>query len=173
MSGKISFLQSLTWLSNIPLWVFVCVCVCVPQLSSNDVLLDCFHVLIAVDDNAMNIRLKITPWHSGSFPLNMLFSHSVVSNSLWSHRMQHPRLLYTISWSFLNLTSFELMMSSNHLTFCCPLLLPSVFPSIRDFSNELTLWIIWPKYCSFSISHSNEYSELIFFRTDWFGLLAV
>ena len=72
--------------------------------------------------------------------------------------------------------STELMMPSNHLILCCPLLfLPSIFPSIRDFSSELALHIQWPKYWSFSfsISPSNEYSGLISFRIDWFDLLAV
>jgi len=65
-------------------------------------------------------------------------------------------------------------MISNHLMLCRPLLLlPSIFPSIWDFSNELTLCIRWPKYWSFSFSPSNEYSGLIFFRIDWFDLLAV
>ena len=65
-------------------------------------------------------------------------------------------------------------MPSNHLTLCCPLLLlASVFPSIRVFSNESVLCIRWPKYWSFSISSSNEYSGLISFRIDWFNLLAV
>ena len=70
----------------------------------------------------------------------------------------------------------ELVISSNHLILCCPLLLlPSVFPSIRVFSNESVLCIRWPKYrCfSFSISPSNEYSGLISFTTDWFNPLAV
>ena len=64
---------------------------------------------------------------------------------------------------------------SNHLIFCCPLLLPSIFPSIRVFSNESVLRIRWPKYWSFSfsISPSNEYSRLISFRIDWLNLLAV
>ena len=67
------------------------------------------------------------------------------------------------------------MMPSNHLTFCCPLFLPSVFPSIRVFSDESALCIRWPKYWSFSfsISPSNEYSGLISFRMDWLDLLAV
>ena len=72
--------------------------------------------------------------------------------------------------------SIELVMPSNHLILCHPLLvLPSIFPSIRVFSNELTLCIKWPKYWSFSfiISSSNEYSGLISFRIDRFGLLAV
>ena len=65
-------------------------------------------------------------------------------------------------------------MPSNHLIFCCPLLfLPSIFPSIRVFSNESALHIRWPKYRSFSISPSNEYSGLISLRMDWFDLLAV
>ena len=72
--------------------------------------------------------------------------------------------------------SIELLMPSNHLIVCCPLLLlPSIFPSSRVFSNESALHIRWPKYWSFSftISPSNEYSGLISFRIDWFDLLAV
>ena len=69
----------------------------------------------------------------------------------------------------------ELVMPSNHLILCCPLLLPSVFPSIRIFSNELALHTRWPKYWSFSliISPSNEYSGLISFMIDWFDLLTI
>ena len=69
----------------------------------------------------------------------------------------------------------ELVMPSNHLTLCHPLLLPSIFPSIRVFSNELVLHIRWPKYWSFSfnISPSNEYSGPVSFRMDWLNLLAV
>ena len=80
------------------------------------------------------------------------------------------------SWSLLKLTSIELVMPSNHLILCHPfLLLPSIFPSIRVFSNESVLLIRWPKYWSFSfsISPSNEYSGLISFRIDWLDLLAV
>ena len=69
--------------------------------------------------------------------------------------------------------SIESVMPSNHLILSHPLLLLSIFPSIRVFSNELTLCIRWPKYWSFSISPSNEYSGLITFRIDWFDLLAV
>ena len=70
--------------------------------------------------------------------------------------------------------SIELVMLSNHLILCHPLLLlPSIFPSNRNFSNDLPLHIRWPKYWSFSISPSNEYSELIFFRIDFFDLLTV
>ena len=78
--------------------------------------------------------------------------------------------------SLLKLMSIELVMPSNQLILSCPLLLlPSIFPSIRVFSNESVLCIRWPKYWgfSFSISPLNEYSGLISFRIDWFGLLAV
>ena len=67
----------------------------------------------------------------------------------------------------------ESVIPSNHLILCHPLLLPSIFPSIRVFSSELAFHIKWPKYWSFSISPSNEYSEFISFRIDWFGLLAI
>ena len=74
-----------------------------------------------------------------------------------------------------NLMSIESVMPSNHLILCHPLLLPSILPSIRVFSNESTLHITWPKYWSFSfsINPSNEYWGLISFRIDWFDLLAV
>ena len=78
--------------------------------------------------------------------------------------------------SLLKLMSIESMMTSNHFILCRPLLLlPSIFPSIRVFSNELALHIRWPKYWSFSFSINppNEYSGLISFRIDWFDLLAV
>ena len=79
-----------------------------------------------------------------------------------------------LSWSLLKLMSMESVMLSNHLILCCPLLLlPSTFPSIRVFSNESALCIRWPKYWSFNISPSNEYSGLISFRMDWFDLRAV
>ena len=85
-------------------------------------------------------------------------------------------LSITNSWSLLRLMSIELVMPSNHLILCCPLLFPpSIFPSIRVFSNESALCIKWPKYWSFSfsISPSNEYWGLISFRMDWLDLLAV
>ena len=85
-------------------------------------------------------------------------------------------LFFIISQSLLKLMSIELMIPSNHLILCRPLLLlPSIFPSIRVFSNESVLCIRWPNYCSFSfsISPSNEYSGLISFKIDWFDLLAV
>ena len=77
--------------------------------------------------------------------------------------------------SLLKLMSIGSVMPSDHLILCCPLLSPSIFPSIRVFSNEEVLQIMWPKYWSFSfsISPSNEYTGLISFRMDWLDLLAV
>ena len=101
----------------------------------------------------------------------LLFSCWVLSDSVtpWTAAWQ-ASLSFTISWSFLQLMSIESVMPSNHLIFCHPLLLlTSIFPSIKVFSNELALCIKWIKYWSFSyiISPSNEYSGLISFRIDW------
>ena len=98
-------------------------------------------------------------------------------NSLQPRELQQAsfRVLHYFP-GFAQLMSIELMMPSNHLMLCHPLLLlPTIFPSIRVFSNESALRIRWPKYWSFSfsITPSREYSELISFRIDWFGLLAV
>ena len=107
--------------------------------------------------------------------LLLLFNHSVVSDFVtpWTAACQ-ASLSFTISQSWLKLMSIVSVMPSNHLILCYPLpLLPSIFPSIRIFSNESALCIMWPKHWIFSISPSNEYSELISFRIDWFDLLAV
>ena len=101
-----------------------------------------------------HVRLFVTPWTAA----------------------RQDSLSIINSWSLLKLMSIKSVMPSNHLILCGPLLLlPSIFPSIRVFSNESVLPIRWPKYWSFSfiISPSNEYSELISFRIDWLGLLAV
>ena len=83
-------------------------------------------------------------------------------------------LSITISQSLLKFMSIKSVMPFNHLILCHPLLLlPSIFPSIKVFSNESELHITWPKYWSFSISPSNEYSGLISFRSDWLDLLAI
>ena len=89
--------------------------------------------------------------------------------------LRQTSLSFTISRSLLKLMSIESVMSFNHLILHRPLLLPSIFPSIRVFSNELALHIRWPKYWSFSftISPSSGYSELISLRMDWFDLLVV
>ena len=89
------------------------------------------------------------------------------------HVARQASLLFIISQSLLKLRSIELVLLSNYFILCCPLLfLPSIFPSILVFSNELALCIRWPKYWSFSfsINPSNEYSGLISFRIDWFDL---
>ena len=102
-------------------------------------------------------------------------SHVQLFATPWTAARQ-PSLSFTMSWSLLKLMSIESVMPSTHLALYHPhLLLPSMFPSIRVFSNELALCIRWPKYWSFSfsISPSNEYSGLISFRIDWFALLAV
>ena len=94
--------------------------------------------------------------------------------TLQYHRLQHPGLpSITNSRSLLKLMSIESVMPSSHLILCCALLLPSIPPSIRAFSNESVLRIRWPKYWSFSICPSSEYSGLISFRMDWLDLLAV
>ena len=92
----------------------------------------------------------------------------------WTAALQ-ASLFFTVSQSYLKLMSTESVMLSNHLILCYPLLLPSVFPSIKVFSNELALHIRWPKYGSFSFSSipSSEYSGLISFSIDWFDFLAV
>ena len=90
--------------------------------------------------------------------------------------MNRSTLSITISWSSLRLTSIESVMPSSHLILCCPLLLlPTIPPSIRAFSNESTLYMRWPKYWSFnfSIIPSKEIPGLISFRMDWLDLLAV
>ena len=106
---------------------------------------------------------------------NLLFNCSVVSNSLWPRGLLHARLpCPSLSLGICsNSTSTESVMISNHLVLCHPLLLlPSIFHSIRVFSNESSLCIWWLKYWSFSLSPSSEYSGLISFRIDWFDLLA-
>jgi len=115
----------------------------------------------------MKFSVSISPVQS--------LSHVWIFVTPWTTAYQ-ASLYITNSWSLLKLMSIESVMPSNHLILCCPLLLlPSIFPSIRIFSNESVLHIRWPKYWSFSfsISLSNEYSGLISFRMDWLDLLAV
>ena len=101
---------------------------------------------------AICVRLFATPWTAA----------------------RQTSLFITNSLSLLKLISIESVMPSSHLILCHPLpFLLSIFPSIRVFSSESALLSRWPKYWSFSISPSNEYSELIFLRIDWFDLLAV
>ena len=108
--------------------------------------------------------------------LSVQFSCSVLSDSLWLWTAAcQTSLSITNSQSLLRLMSIKSVMPSNHLILCHPLLLPSILPSIRVFSRESVLRIRWPKYWSFSfsISPSNDYSGLIFFRIDWLDFLAI
>ena len=112
----------------------------------------CSITIVSSVQSLSRVRLFVTPWTAA----------------------RQASLSITNSQSLLKLMSIELVMPSNHLIFCYPLLLlPSIFLSIWVFSNESVLCIRWPKYWSFSISPSNEYSGLISFRIDWFDLLAV
>ena len=118
-------------------------------------------------------KLKLT----GMDEFNFQFSCSVVSDSVTTWTTAHQASLsITNSQSLSKLMSIESVMQSNHVILCRPLLLlPSIFPSIKVFSNESVLCTRWPKYWSFSfkISPSNEHSGLISFRMDWFYLLEV
>ena len=131
-----------------------------------------FHILTKLvfrDGSKASIFLKIL------FISVHLFSHVQLFATPWTTARQ-ASLSITKSWSLLKLMSIESVMPSNHLILCWPLLLlPSVFPSIRVFSNESAVHIRWPKYWSFSfrISPSNEYSGLLSFRMDRFDLLSV
>ena len=108
-------------------------------------------IVCCVVQSSSHVWLFVTPWTA----------------------VHQESLSFTVSWSLIKLLSIELV-PSNHLILCCSLLfLPSIFPSIRVFSNESALCIRQPKYWSFSISHSNEDSRLISSRMDWFDLLAV
>ena len=102
-----------------------------------------------------------------------LFSCLVMSDSLQPHGLQHARLPYPSPCPGACSNSCLLSLPSNHFILWHPLLLPSIFPSIRVFSSELVLHIRWPKYWSFSFSPSNEYSGFTSFRIDWYYLLAV
>ena len=112
-----------------------------------------YQVFVIIFQSLSNIWLFVTPWTAA----------------------HQASLSFTIYQSLLKLMSIESMMPSNHLILCRPLLLlPSIFSSIRVFSNESALWIRWPKYWSFSfsINPSNEYSGLISFKIEWFDLAA-
>ena len=133
--------------------------------SSVDGHFGCFHVLAIVKSAAVNIQFTSVP----SLSRVQLFATPGTA----AHQASLP---ITNSWSLLKLMSIELVMASNHLILCHPLLLlPSIFPSIRVFSNESVLHIRWPKYwsLSFSISPSNECSGRISFGMDRLDLFEV
>ena len=128
------------------------------------------------------LRVYVLTIHTCTHTHRVIMRGSVQSLScvqlfvtLWTVAALQASVSITNSWSLLKLISIESVMSSNHLFLCRPLLLPSIFPSIRVFSNESILHIRWPKYWnfSFSISPSNEHPELISFRMGRFDLLAV
>ena len=124
-----------------------------------------------------SVMFQTFPHFTGLFVVIVQsLSHVQLFATSWTAAHQ-VSLSFTISLRLLKLMSIELVMSSNHLTFCHPLLLlPSIFPSIRVFPSESVLRkSSWPKYWSFSFSlkHSNEYAGLISFRIDWFDVLAV
>ena len=119
----------------------------------------------------MPVSFSVSPQFSSVQPLSRVRLFATP----WTAACQ-ASLFIANSWSLPKLMSIESVMSSNHLIFCCPLLLlPSIFPSIRVFSSESALHIRWPKYWSFSfnISPTNEHPGLISFRMDWLDLLAV
>ena len=138
--------------------------------------------------NTVRIHLSTAPkhkvyikiWYSSNIKANWIFG-SVQSISRvqlfltpWT-AICHASLSITDCWNLPKPMSIESVMPSNHLILCCPLLLPSIFPTIRIFLNESALRIKWPKYWSFSfnISPSNERLGLVSFRMDWLDLLAV
>ena len=140
---------------------------CKQLISAMVMYIDTIYLLITFS------RKYLSPlWYS-----SVQFNRSVVSDFVTPWAAAHQASLsITNSWSLLKLMSVKSMRPSNHLILCCPLLLlPSIFPSIRVFSNESVLHIRWQKYWSFSfsVSPSNEYSELISFRMGWLDLLAV
>ena len=135
-----------------------------------------FSFLIVMEESFLIVKISNCVWISPFIHLS-----SVQSSRVWlfvtpQTAALQASLSVTNSWSLLKLMPITSVMSSNYLILCHPLLLlPSIFPSIRVFSNESVLHIRWPKYWnySFNISPSNEYSRLISFRIDWFDLLAV
>ena len=107
----------------------------------------------------------------GEVVVVQLLSCAQLFVTLWT--AAQASLSFTMSRSLLKLMSIESVIPSSHLVLCHPLLLSSIFSSIRVFSNESALYSRWPKYWSFSICLSNEHSGLISFRIDWFDLLAI
>ena len=124
------------------------------------------HAATKIQHNQINKEIKINIKNKRHEVL--LLSHQVVSNSLWPHEPTHQAFLaFTISCTLLKLMSIESVMPSNYLALCCPFHL-----ALWVFSSELALRVRWPKFWSFSISPSNEYSVLISFRIDLISLLS-
>ena len=142
--------------------------------------MNCSNIFFSPSPRIMEIKTKTNGTYLNSKAFAQQRKESVQSLSHlrlfvtpWTAAHQ-ASLSITNSWGLLKLMSIALVIPSNYLILCCPLLLlPSTFSSIRVFSNELILHIRWPKYWSFSISPSNEYSQLTSFKMDWLDLLAV
>ena len=133
------------------------------------------HVVV---QSLSHAQLFASPW-TAAHQASLSFSSVQLLSLVWCFATpwtaaHQASLSITNFWNLLKLMSIALVMPSNHLIFCRPLvLLPSIFPSIRVFSKESVLRIRWPKYWSFSISPSNEHPGLISFRMDWFDILAI
>ena len=167
------FLTHSKWINKY--WISLSTCVFV--FSCNKHLLSIYYV-IETQFSSEEMRQRYFYPRELTFKWELQFSSVAQSClTLWPHGLQHARPPCTSpAPELLKLMSIESLMSSNHLILCRPLLLlPSIFPSIRVFSNESVLCIRWPKYwsSSFSINPSNEYAGLISFRMDWLDLLAV
>ena len=146
-----------------------------PQACPKVILFCSYHYLSSPSHHLENFKILFGALHTCFQLLLLLFSHVRLFAAPWTAACQ-ASLSFTIFQSLLKLMSITSVMPFNHLVPCHPpLFLSSIFPSIRDFSNESALRIRWPKYRSFSIiiGPSNEYSGLISFRTDWFDLLSV
>ena len=140
----------------------------------------CFLILLSLDQHCLCVQLEgfqfvflsLQEEHRVILSVVQSINCIQILGTPWTAAHQ-ASLSFTVSWSLLRFMSIESMMPSNHLIFYHPLLLPSVFPSIRVFFNELAFYTRWPKFWSFSFSPFNEYSGLISFRIDWFDLPAV
>ena len=145
-----------------------------PQAGPKVILSCSYHCLSSPFHHLENFKILLGALHTYFELLLLLLTHVRLFAAPWTAARQ-ASLSFTIPWSLLKLMSIKLVMPSNHLVLCHPLLfLPSIFPSIRDFSKESALRIRWPKYWSFSfsVSPSNEHRGLISFRMDWFLLAA-
>ena len=133
-----------------------------------------FSFLIVMEESFLIVKISNCVWISLFIHLSSVqSSHVWLFVTPWTAALQ-ASLSVTNSWSLLKLMPIASVMPSNHLILCHPVLLPSIFPITRVFSNESVFRIRWLKYCSFSFSISpfSEYSGLISFRRDWFDLLA-
>ena len=175
-------MHSFKWSSLLTDWTHISYVSCIGRwvLYTNTKLVSILFLILG--HSRYILILRVFAWMSSSLKLEcnnqifLLFSHPVVSYSvtMWTTTCQ-PSLSLTISQSLPKFMLIALVMSSHLTQWCLLVLLPLIFPSIRNFSNESSVHIKWPKYWSFSfsISPSSEYSGLISLKIDWFDLLAV